>query len=176
MNDNELRICWQDLADYNDGRLRFQWFDLSNYDDFDSFREAVAEFEKIKPHHEEFFIADFEAPVKMGEYWSLADVWKVRETMLELGSNLPSLEDGEIWDLTGEYFCEWEHLKPSEFAENLQIADSVDAWVYDLAQDIYGEFIKNCPYFDYDKFQRDLECDGMHHIRKIGGKCIIIAA
>ena len=111
----EIRIALTNLGKYNEGELAFEWLDLPcTEEELEEVKERIG----INERYEEWFITDYEAPFKIGEYDSLEGLNELAERITELEDYLEddleallevveieealdSLENGTYWIASG---------------------------------------------------------------------------
>ncbi len=155
----DVRVYLTNLAKYNAGRLVGKWLDLPLTED--ELSEAVKE---VLGTDEEYFITDYEAGFKIGEYENLSELNRFAE---ELGK-LSEYDQERVMYLINTICLDKE--------EALRQCDDVtyypDMTVEDVARElveegIFGEIADNIKcYFDYEALARDLAIDGYHETEK----------
>lgn len=161
----EINVFITDLAAYNEGNLVGEWVQLPK--DEDELEEIIQNILKAGHcghedcYHEEFFITDYEAPFKVGEY---EDVYRLNEWAERL-ENCKE-EDEDVIQAIFDYAATLE--------EGFDILEDGEYRVYedcknmaDVAWEIIEEsgFLRDVPedvarYFNYEAYGRDLETEG----------------
>ena len=158
-----MKICIQDLRDYNEGLLRYKWVDLKDiYDSedlneiiFDYLRERTAETGEL---HEEWFIADYENFPNLGEYPGL-------EAVMETAKVVENYD----WRVV-KAFIEYEGV---EYLENFEekyrgIFESEKDFAYEDIQNHYDleKMMGNLAiYFDYEAYGHDLFINDFYSVK-----------
>lgn len=158
----DIKIFLTNLGKYNEGELVGEWIDLPVDDDFEQAFEDIGisdEPDENGNYYEEYFITDYEAPFKIGEY----------DNIYELNEMAEELETVDIDENIFEAILE----ECGDPEEAIQIANDGDysVWYcnprYDgaLAECVIDELgmpLDPDYYFDYDEFGRDLRLDGYY--------------
>ncbi len=155
----DVRVYLTNLKQYNAGRLVGKWLDLPLTED--ELSEAVKE---VLGTDEEYFITDYEAEFKIGEYENLSELNSFAE---ELGK-LSEYDQERVMYLINTICLDKK--------EALRQCDDVtyypDMTVEDVARElveegIFGNIADNIKcYLDYEAIARDLAIDGYHETEK----------
>jgi len=140
---------------YNCGSLNGAWVDLTQFANYDEFMEFCKKLHSDEPDAEYMFqdsTCDFVFADMIGEHGVDEDVFEAIELYGDLDTNtqeiVAALMDASglgFFDAVGKY-------------EDLFVTDDIDTYCVDYVVDMgLPEFALN--YFDYAKFQRDLEMD-----------------
>lgn len=152
----DIRIYLTNLAQYNNGRLIGKWLDLPMTED--ELKEAVKE---VLGSDEEFFITDYEAGFKIGEYENLEGLNRFAE---ELGK-LSEYDQERVMFLINTICLD----KEEALRQYEDVTYYPDMSVEDVAQElveegVFGNIADNIKcYLDFEAIARDLEIDGYHH-------------
>ena len=147
------------LAAYNNGKLHGRWIDADQ--DGDDIRAEIAEMLKAspEPHAEEWAIHDFEnfGGVRLSEWEAIEKLAELAELIVEHGDIIAKLVD----HVGGLQYLE--HAKQLMEEEYAGAHDSLEDFAYEFLEDTgqlesVPENLR--PYFDYEKFARDLELGG----------------
>jgi antirestriction protein len=163
----EVKVWVGNLGKYNEGELVGDWFTLPA--DVEEIMEEIG----INEEYEEYFIADYEAPIEISEYHNLEELNKLAdflqyhddadvELFMELVENGYAEDFQEAWEMAenGEIIlwhdCADMEDVAREYAEQTGLLDSIP------------DNLQN--YFDFEAFGRDMEIEGsFHRLEEING-------
>lgn len=151
----DTRIYLTNLAKYNAGQLVGKWVGLPLPES-----ELTNQLREVLGHDEEYFITDYESPMKIAEY----------ENLFELNNFVFQIEELDEYDQQKVFYlldvigCTREEaLEKYEdviFYPDMTIEDVASELVDDGMFGDLPDAIK--AYIDYDKLARDLSIDGYH--------------
>ena len=140
---------------YNHGSLAGQWVDLTQFQNYDEFMEFCKELHKDEPDAEFMFqdnTCDFVFTDMIDEYGVDEKVFEAIQQYAELEEYQQEILAAFI-DASGLDFFE-----AIEKYEECFVTDDIEEYAYEMVKEYsIPDFALN--YFDYDKFQRDLEMD-----------------
>jgi antirestriction protein len=153
--EQEIRIYFASLADYNAGRLVGCWVDVDEFTDVDELQEAIDEMlagskEMVA---EEWAIHDFELPygLRLSEYCSLDDVIKLAHAALTYGEAFSAHLLNHGTDYIDGVIHDFEEYGYTVFA------DKESAGRFDLLGDETAEAPDRLDYFiDWDHVYREM--------------------
>lgn len=158
----KISIYLTNLKKYNEGELCGQWVKLPVDDDFEKAFEEIGITNEDGDQVSEYFITDYEAPFKIGEY---EDIFQLNE----FAEEYEGLQDWEkdIVDILANRHC--------EYSEAIPLIDDCTVYYdcYSMA-DVAEEYCEECGvldsipenlrwYFDYEAFGRELDIEGMFY-------------
>jgi len=164
----ERRIYAADLAAYNAGTLHGVWLDVT---DPETMQEQVAAMlhASPEPFAEEWLVHDYDGEwcgLSLGE---TSDLEAICEADRLLG------EHGEAWavyvDTVGEQYATESGFEDA-YADEY---DSPEAYAEELATEcghLEGDKNPLLNYVDWERFARDLECDGYTFAERGGRVCV----
>lgn len=161
----EARIYITDLAAYNNGALIGEWVDLpTEPEEIEEIVERVLRAgEKAigdpKGSHEEIFLTDGEGIIGINEY---SNPFEINETVAEVAEidrdfGLEIYNELRLYGYTHDEA--FEGVKNAEICHKSAIEDPATAYAYEIAYEVYNIPENLQPYFDYEKFGRDLSYD-----------------
>lgn len=151
----ETRIYLTNLAMYNEGQLVGKWLDLPLTE-----KNLTKELHEVLGDDEEYFITDYESPIKIAEYENLSDL---NAFVLQL-QDLDEYDQQKILYLLDVMGCTREEaLEKYEdviFYPDMTLQDVASELV---EEGIFGDLTDTIKgYIDYDKLARDLSFDGYY--------------
>jgi len=155
----EVRIYLTNLAQYTAGHLVGKWLNLPL--DEEELAEALKE---VLGSDEEYFITDYEADFKIGEF----------ENLSELNAFVKSLSELDEHDQEKViYLINWNCLKRPDALEGYEDVIYYEGMsLEEVAEDLVEEGMlgslsdKVKGYLDFEKIARDLSFDGYHETTK----------
>ena len=151
----DTRIYLTNLAKYNEGRLVGKWVDLPLTDE-----DLTRELHEVLGDDEEYFITDYESPIKIAEY----------ENLVEFNNFVLQLEELDEYDQQKILYLI--HVIGCTRKEALDKYEDVifypDITLEDVAielveEGIFGSLADTIKgYIDYEKLARDLSIGGYH--------------
>lgn len=151
----DTRIYLTNLAKYNEGRLVGKWVDLPLTDE-----DLTSRLHEVLGNDEEYFITDYESPIKIAEY----------EDLVELNNFVSQLEELDECDQQKTlYLIEVMGYSRQEALERYDdVIFYPDMTLEDVASELVEEGLFGSlsdtikGYIDYEKLARDLSVDGYH--------------
>ena len=147
----EVNVWIGCLAAYTSGRLHGQWIEVTP--DVETLEEEIQEVLKTSPmpNAEEYFVADYESPIPIGEYESLDNVCLISEIVNELEGHVA--EKLECFSDLG--FC------IPEIAEKIRqgIVPIVNEKHELIAEWLGEDPVVDHIYFDWDAAWRDYQVE-----------------
>jgi antirestriction protein len=143
------------LAKYNAGQLLGKWVDLPLPEN-----ELTNQLHEVLGHDEEYFITDYESPMKIAEYDNL---FALNDFVFQL-EELDEYDQQKVFYLLDVIGCTREEAMEKYedviFYPDMTIEDVASELVDDGMFGDLPDAIK--AYIDYDKLARDLSIDGYH--------------
>lgn len=155
----EIRIFLTNLGKYNEGELVGNWFTLP-IDLDEALKEiGIGEENADGSVYEEFFITDYEAPFKIGEYDDIEHLNSIAEEL-----DKTWLEDDDI-NLLMQYYSDFEEMLSDYNQGRITIYSGYTAEQY--AEEYVEEtgLLNEVPdslkyYIDYEALGRDMRLEG----------------
>lgn len=165
-----IRIYVTNLGKYNEGELVGKWLELPASDEE---IEEVLEEIGIDENYEEYFISDYEAPFKIGEY---DDLDEINDKVKQYESLCCEYDSEAINALLDEYYT-LDELENLEFYIHYNV-DSMSDIAYEYVHeccDINNMMGNLSNYFDYEALGRDMEINGTYifYVDDEGNNCAI---
>lgn len=165
-SDNKIRIYLTNLGKYNEGKLVGDWVDLPVNDNFKSVLNKIGISNKPDAEgniYEEWFITDYEAPFKIGEYDNINELNEIAKKCQNF-SDIDWLAFSEFID---NGYSKEESFEKVENQEYTFIEGITEREVGENYLDIIGgieslsreELERN---FDYEHFGRDVIINGSY--------------
>lgn len=168
-----MRICLQNLGQYNEGILNFKWVDLPI--DEDELKEALEEIGvEDGGQYEEYMIADYEAPFQIGEYDSIeklndiveeyGKVFELYEEAIEDLNKYDCISAGfKIMELCGEINVECEIVEEDYLIEDVKRYAEEGAYlsIKNLVWDVSGAEDNTLVFIEGDGNYRSLYASGV---------------
>lgn len=166
---NTIKIYITDLSAYNNGHLVGEWVTLPS-DDINADIARVLTNGALSCNdgsiHEEVFITDYEAPIKINEYDNIQELNELAETLQDLDEH--DLLKLEL--LIYEGYNEREVLNAGldsydvdiyDYSSDTSFTDVYELLAYDFVSDgLFGEIPSHLEnYLDYSAIARDLSMD-----------------
>lgn len=165
-----IRIYVTNLGKYNEGLLVGKWLELPASDE--EIEEALNEI-GINENYEEYFITDYEAPFKIGEYDNLDEI----NDKAEQYESLCLEYDSEAIDALLDEYYTLDELEDLEFYIHYNV-DSMSDIAYEYVHECYDidNMMGNLSsYFDYEALGRDMKLEGNYvfYVDSNGDNCAI---
>lgn len=166
----EVKVFLTNLGKYNEGALVGKWVKMPiNEDDLKEALEDIG----INEEYEEFFITDYEAPFKIGEYDNLDEI---NDKAKQYESLCLEYDSEAIDALLDEYYT-LDELENLEFYIHYNV-DSMSDIAYEYVHECYDvdNMMGNLSnYFDYEALGRDMEIEGTYifYVDDEGDNCAI---
>ncbi len=159
-----IKVFITDLAAYNEGNLVGKWVELPK--DEDELEEIIREIlneghcGEVLCYHEEWFITDYEAPFRVGEY---EDIYRLNEWAERL-EDCREEDDvvRAIFDHAGSIEKGLDILEDGRYRVFYDCRNMADvAWTIVDERGLLSDIPENiAQYFDYEAYGSDLEIEG----------------
>lgn len=156
-----IKIYLTNLGKYNEGELVGEWLNLpATVEEIAACKNRIG----INPEYEEYFITDYECDVdgvEIGEYSNLEELNEIAEQLADFDEYRAHVFG---WYLGNGYSLEDAVNYSEDYTVYEDCTDMADVAYYVVEECGYLESIPEHLrfYFDYEKFGRDLEIEGIY--------------
>lgn len=170
-----MNVFITNLGMYNEGSLHGKWIEIDGTLEYEDLKEGGKYDIGLNERYEEFFITDYEAPVRIEEYTSISRLNEMYEMITEIKENI-GFDDDDIEAILSYIDLEELHEHYEELHVYHDCNDMTDV-AYEYAEgtgllDSMPENLRN--YFDFEAFGRDMGFEGTYIFSK-SGICIQLA-
>ena len=152
----EVRIFITNLGKYNEGELVGKWVEMPiDEDELEEVLESIG----INAEYEEYFIADYEAPFKIGEYDSIESI---NEKIEAYEDDLESVGDEDALEALLDEGYSLDEITGYDYCIHYNVNDMSDI-AYEYVNECYN--VDEFPlgnYIDYESLGRDMGYEGTY--------------
>ena len=152
----EVKVFLTNLGKYNEGQLIGKWVEMPiDEDELEEVLESIG----INEEYEEFFITDYEAPFKIGEYDSIESI---NEKIEAYEDALESVCDEDALEALLDEGYSLDEIVGYDYCIHYNVNDMSDI-AYDYVDSCYNvDKIPFGNYIDYEALGRDMGFEGTY--------------
>ena len=157
---NEIRIALTNLGQYNEGKLNFVWLALPATED--EITKALEAIDIDGERYEEYFITDYEAPFKIGEYDNLDGLNEIAEAYDDLDEDERAVVEAYMENLYDDFEEAVGAVTSGEYRIWYGCDDMEDVAIEMVNEGYFGGVPEGSlsTYIDYKAIGRDLRLEG----------------